>query len=199
MSRILILLSCLMLYGCSRTALLPEDFITYVDDPANGLIEEKEIGDFSFSVQYHPPAYEAIRGLGKEPITREAFNGSLKEQENLQYYVLRIAASDKKSDVLKLGAMNNSEYTSRISYFTNNVMNDIVLVDGNDTLACVMHHWERTYKMTYYTTLMLPFETGAKYSSNDKRIIFNDKVLGVGKVQVVISQSNINKVPPIEI
>lgn len=188
-----------LLQGCRPDGLSAEDYMKYVDDPSNGLIREKEVGDFIIGLQYRPAEYETIMQTGLNNLTQSAFDENLKEEKKLQFFVLRIGSADKKTDVLAQGITDQQEYYKRIEYLNAGIDKDIYLVDGTDTLSCVLHHFERTFHLAHFNTIMLAFENPHPDHIEDKTLVFDDKVFGIGRMKLTIDKKNIKNIPAIEL
>jgi hypothetical protein len=182
-----------MMLSCSQAELSSMDFIKYVDNPANGLIQQTQSGSLVFKLQYRPPEYEWLKAAGHNINLAD-----LEEQRKLQFFVLKIEHESANVDVLAYGTRSSVEYQQRIIYLTSAVQNDFVLIDGTDTLPCVMHHWERTYKLTNYTTLLLAFPA-SKEGVSDKTVVFYDEIFGVGKTFIQIPKAKIQAIPKLKV
>ena len=183
--------------SCKRKQVSPESFLAYVDDPSNGLIRKEEIGDLVFSFQYRPPAYEVLRNNKSEPALADMFDTRVQEQGTMQYFLFRIGTKAKGQDVL---AMNKAgaDYNTMIDYFNTRIIDDMKLVDGKDTLPCVIHHWERTYHIAGYQTLMLGFEAPTETAHhNTKTLVYEDQLFGIGRLQLSIAGNDIDNIPQI--
>jgi hypothetical protein len=198
-----ILLGCIagVFCGCrQQSALAPDAYLHWVDDPANGLVQEQKIGDFVFMLQYRPAEYMTVAELleNEHPVSRALFDSVREEYAGMQYYLLKIGSAVGDDDFLKQSARSQEEYLGRIQYFSSDVIYDLMLVDGPDTLSCAMHHFERSYSVGSFNTLLLAFQ-GGKNTASDKVLIFNDKVLGTGPVRFTIPATTFTHIPSIEL
>ena len=112
----------------------------------------------------------------------------------LQYFTLRIK-SNRTDNLLKFdGAADGGE---KLDYFAFNMQNDLSLVAGKDTLACVLHHFERTYNIAPYCDFLIAFELPVKNNSQveDKIFIFEDKLFKLGTIKLKIKKEDLHKVP----
>jgi len=176
-----------------------EDYISWVEDEENGLQVNRKVGDFGFAVQHQPIPYMILQNAGKEKISQKELEKEVKEQEGLQYYTFSIRSVDGK-DVL-----NNSfniTYQERLEYFSFGIDKDLSLVEGEDTLQCVMHHYERNYNISPEVRITVAFEQKASernLNHTDKTFIFSDHVLGTGTVKMKIKASDIERIPELNI
>lgn len=185
--------------ACTNGKVTPEEYILWTADPSNGLIQETNIGEFKFIVEYQPSEKFALRELLEDPdkidVTR--FDSIKREYEGSVYFLVKIGSADgSNDDFMKKGITSEREYFDRMQYFNSEVSNDIILVNGSDTLNCLMHHFERSYSLTSFNTLLLAFENTNKV--NDLTLIINDQVLGVGKLKFFIAQQTLTRIPHIQ-
>ncbi len=189
---------CVCLFsGCSVAPLSPENYVAWVNDEAHGVLNKKTITDFEFSLLYESPEYLAIRELKPENCTADLVSKKKKDLGNLQYYAFQIKSNDGQ-EVLRAGIADDQEYYARLEYFSSMAQNDMVLVEGGDTLPCVLYHYERTYNLSPKSTILLAFEKTPAFTTSDKLFIYNDQTLGIGSVQLTIRSQDIQHLPLIE-
>lgn len=189
---VLIIASC----GSGKTKSAGE-FVKWCDDPGNGLVLKKELGQFSFTLCYTPSEYLAIKELSKgKELNQVYMDSALKEYSDLQYFTLRLG-SLHGGEFLRQEITKEQDYFDRIYYYNSLVDKDIFLVEGNDTLKCVMHHFERTYSVAPYDNLLLAFEKGK--GNAPKKVVYDDHILGTGPVIITISEEAINNIPHISL
>jgi hypothetical protein len=183
------------LNACSPAALDSVSYIKWVESEDHELQVSKEIDGFSFSLQYKPVPYIILmENNGKFPGLTD-FAKRREELGGMQYYTLRVS-SDKDHDLLRAGIRDDNEYYSRLEYFTSIMQNDIELVDGDDTLACVLYHYERSYNLSPKSSFVLGFENNPERKNDGERtFIFHDQVFGIGTVKLSISEDNIISTP----
>jgi hypothetical protein len=170
------------------------------------LTSEKKIDRFTFSAVYMPWEYIVAReNNGK--LNEQMLKKKVAEINDLQYYTFHIEDNQENEEVLMAEIDSKEEYYQRIQYFSFEMQNDLKLVDGEDTLDCVLFHFERNYGIKSKATFSLGFPLTAKEKeekdenpeimNQDKVIIYDDHILGVGKLNIKIDQKNLNKIPEI--
>lgn len=173
-----------------------ENLIAWVEDASNGLIVEKEINEYRFSTIYKPLDYIVAKDLNKNEITKEELATNKAEIEDLQYFTFRIGLKANEGDLLKHNLREANEYYARVEHFSFAMQNDIVLFQGQDTLKCVLYHFERTYGATPFLNFNLAFEK--TLNNGDKTLIIDDQVLGIGRVKLTIPKEKIIKAPKLK-
>lgn len=183
---------------------LASDYLGWIENENNGMRVEKKIGDFTFSALYKPALYLAIKELKENSINKKNVEQKIEEYKGLQYFTFRIAAENQQQELLKVGITSPEDYYSRIEYFSFNMQKDFKLIDGKDTLPCVLFHFERVYGLAPNATFVLGFPLTKEEQTDDKKIIcpdktigFNDQVFGSGNIYMTIKSENLNRIPEI--
>lgn len=182
----------------SEVILNADDYLTYVTDPSNGLIKEKQLGDFTFRLQYLTGEMNALRELKGEPVTKESFNSKLEGLSDYQYYNFSICKKDFQNELLMYELTSEAQYASRVEYFSFQAQRDIKLVEGQDTLDCELFHFERSFSMNPNLTFSLGFKRN-KNRYLTKQFCFNDKIFKNGNVNISISRRDLLNVPQLKI
>lgn len=156
----------ILLMGC-RKSLNPSQYYTWNNDKKGVL--SKWIFDkyYNFNVTYRPIDFMALSGLNGEQLTNSKFKESKKGFLCCRHFMIKIYAKDT-SDVLKYKIRSEQEYYDRVRYLSSEIGNYLKLVDGNDTLNCTFFHYERTYKMQSFATVMAFFERKRMEDSEEK-------------------------------
>lgn len=186
----------------NKSQLAPIEYVKWVEDIDNGIKVKKTIGDFTFSVLYKPYEYIVAKELRISSISTETLKKKMNEIDELQYFTFRIEADNANTELLRINLASENEYNSRIEYFSFNMQKDLKLIDGKDTLDCVLFHFERVYNIAPYATFVLGFPlVDSKKKKEDKQVlnnkvfIYDDKVFGTGKIYLTIKAENSNNIP----
>jgi hypothetical protein len=192
-------LPALLFTGCAqRDVLEAHDYLKWFEQPDNGATASKEIGDFEFSILYKPVDYIlALESRGRV-LPEEQLKKRKQELEGFQYYTFRIK-SNKDQEFFRTGMQAENDYYVRLEYFISMAQDDICLVEGSDTLVCAVYHFERNYGVSPYSHIVLSFPEPDSLNSRDKVFIYNDKVLGTGKVIMKISADQLTDLPTLNI
>lgn len=189
-----IIISILLSSSCAHEKKLDaNNYMLWVEDGNNKLLNEKQIGVTKYSLQYKPLDYIAIRELGIENITKNKIDSVKSEIFGLQYMNLRISDT-KGRDIERLGVSSNTEYSQRSNYLSFGFQNDIKLVSGNDTLPCTLFHQARNYGIAPFIDFVLGFPNSDK-QLQDLEIIINDNAFGNGSVKFTITSGTLNSIP----
>ncbi|MBL4756018.1 MAG: hypothetical protein JKY52_20795 [Flavobacteriales bacterium] len=193
-----------LVLGCSDQS-VQYSYETWVESEENGLRKSKPVGNYQYSIQYRPWSYIAKRELRDESYDETKMKKKIHEMDELQYFSLRIALRKDEGDVLRSGLYGEGEYEERIAYLNGHINKDIFLLDGGDTLSCVLHHFERNFGIAPYLNVSLGFEITADekeailnevpFAYSDKSLVFEDKLFGTGMVRLTIRGEDLANIP----
>ncbi|MBL1231533.1 MAG: hypothetical protein COA31_002330 [Flavobacteriales bacterium] len=191
---ILIFWSSMMFFSCTQKELNVKDYLAWVNNPENGLKVSKEIKDYKIELFYKPAEYIAINEQKTTEIDTALFFQRIKEIKDFQYYTLKIE-SLKGTEMMRTNISSEHEYSQRLQYFSDLVQYDLSLEENNDTLSCQLFHFERNYGVAPYNNIVLGFPKPTQESA--KTLVFNDQMLGIGKIKLKIEKENIDNIPNI--
>lgn len=190
----------LALSGCSEKTVGAKDYISWVTNKNNGLKVSKDIGNYSFCLQYEPVPYVALREQYDGKVTNGKLEEAIKERSGFQYFILEISTIDKKTDILKSDLKASGDYYTRIQYFSYMMQDDLKLMDGTQTVPCQLFQFERDYGVTPFQRFVLGFPKGKTSTGNqDKTLIYDDKVLGINKMEIKIDAKAIDRLPHLKL
>lgn len=172
----------------------PEEYVIWVDDKNNGLKVEKTIEDFTYALHYKPLEYVALQELKKDSVSARELKETMERYSGLQYFTFRISTGGT-GELLKKKLVNTNDYYARIQYYSFDMQKDLKLIEGIDTLECMLFHFERTYGVAPYATFVLGFPlTDGK---QDKTLVYDEKIFGAGRIYLTIQAKNYKKLPSV--
>jgi hypothetical protein len=174
-----------------------EEYIKFIQNPDNGFITEKELGDYKFQVLYQPKDYLIASEIKSGCIDKSHVVERTKELDGYQCVVLRVK-SKESNELLSADNGSEEEYYKRLEYFSGNAQSDMFLLDGQDTLPCVLYHYERNYGLSPITSIVMTFKNNKNSNSDKKIFVFDDKILGLGKLNVSL-EFDINSIPQLQL
>lgn len=174
------------------------EYISWCENPENGLINSKQIGNFNYSAFYKPLNYLALKEINyTEPFVKSKFESAFKEYGNMQYVSFRITDTKGNQELLKSSIRNESEYYARLEYLSFKMQQDFKLIDGKDTLPCTLYHFERVYGLAPYATFVLGFPE-SKNKDSDKQIVYEDNLFNSGIIYLTFNKDVLSNLPKLK-
>ena len=175
-------------------------YVSWVEDPENGLLAAKKNGTLKFELQFTPLEYRILKEHAEDTLTPASLKNYTAEIKDMQYFTFRIS-DDRGGDLLKADAASKEDFSSRLQYFSSGMQKDLSLIEGADTLPCLLFHFERAYGIDPRSTFVLGFPLGKKDGPGGvpctagKTLLFNDHQLGSGPLYIEIRPENIQQLP----
>jgi len=196
---ILVIVSC----NNPEKIISPLEFISWIDNPENDLIVEKQLNDLLYSLEYKPAEYKTIKNLEKNDFTPEQYRNYLNEFRQFLHFILKVKNLSGNNNPIIDNVSSNEEYEQRIRYLSFDFNKDIKLISCNDTIDCTHFHFERSYNVTPYSAFSLGFQLPEDYSDHKKlncdyTLWIEDKLFGNGYIFLKIENKNLIKIPQIQ-
>ena len=183
----------------SSSTVSAKELMDYVIKPDNGLIKKKKISEFIYQVKFKPLDYIISKELKGNVIDSAEYIKKYNELSGLQYFDFRIEVEGISTEILKYNLQSISDYEERINYLAFKMQSDFKLVEGSDTLDCLIYHMERAYDVVPYTTVLLGFNTKVNSYYLDKTIIFTDNLFKNGIIKFTFITADLIQIPKLEI
>lgn len=181
--------------SCGKKQLNPTEYIAWVEDEGNGLSVTKNLDNINYRLLYKPIDYIVAKELINNAIKKNEIESRKKELGNMNYFTLRIE-SKTSEELMRVNIKSEDEYYHRLEYFMGYMQDDIYLVDGTDTINPSLFHFERNYGLAPFNDFVLGFNKSNK-DAQDLYFIYNDQVLGTGKISIKINKEDISDIPNI--
>lgn len=181
--------------GCKKS-LKPADYYQWSNNPKNVLSKWQYLKYYNFNVVYRPLDFMALSQLKGEKLSFDAFKEARKGFECCRHFMIKIYAKDT-SDVLRYKLQTPEEYYERVRYLSSEMGKYLTLVEGNDTLACSFFHYERTYKMQPYATVMAFFERKQSKANESKsmRLLLDRGGFNPDKLEFNFTEKELEQIP----
>lgn len=191
---------CIWLFSCSKSTLQPSDFVQWVKNEENGLFKEKDVQVVKVAAQYKPVEYVISNEMRTNDIEKKDFDKRKKELEGLQYFDIQLSINQPNYDVTNYNVFNEQDKEKRLKYLSFGLQNDIHLVDGRDTLPCLLYHFERSYDVKPHRTFVVAFENKDNSSKNqDKTIVVDTPIFGIGPIKLKFRKEDLAQIPSIKL
>ncbi len=178
------------------------EYIHWIEDSDNGLKKEKKLDDYQYKVLYKPADYIVFREIinsGAKAIDEEQVQKRINELANLYQFNFDVVSADGKTSVLQHNVSNQEEHAARINYFVSHAQQDFILVEGIDTMPCVLYHFEQTFGATPFNTISLGFERKNQKAEGDLQLIFTNRLFNTGDIKFAFPKKTINNIPKLKL
>lgn len=196
---VLVILSCCLCVGCGgeQGSLPPVDYVRWVKDPSNGLLQSKEVKSYSFLAQYKPIEFMIVQEERREELPQERLESRRADfGVDYLYYNFRIKNTEGELSPLGSGVESDQVYQRRLGYFTFEMQEDLYLLHGQDTFPCVLFQFVRSYDVAPYVEFALGFEKPSEHPLTEAlTFVFEDRVLGIGTTRLLFDPSIIQNIP----
>lgn len=187
-----------LVVSCSVEQLRPTAYMSWMENPDNGFIATKTVSGITFSLQYKPYNYMALMKFKTADPDRKEFEKTKTEYGNLQYYTLRVSSADQQ-DLLRAQEADNLEYFQRLEYLVGHMQDQLTLIDGKDTLPCLLYHYERNYGLAPHSDFLLGFASSATTTPTDRTLVLNDELFGTGPIYLTITGKALRREPQLQL
>ena len=194
MSRLFLLIVVFLIVSCTNN-LDRKDYLKWSKDYSHNIHKKKTVNHIFFDLQYKSSEYMAIsENMEKEKIGEQ----DIRAYDDLQNFELNIGAEDKSKDILEYGLENKAQIDKRLYYLSFPIQKDLLLIEGKDTLHCVMYHFLRSYDISKKRTLFISFEK-SKGNKGPKTFIFNSDEFETGPVKIAFEEKDLNELAKIKL
>ena len=186
------------IYGCDKIALSPIEVVQWVENPVNGLKVEQRKENFRFQVQYKPLDYIVAMEERKHSLLKATVEARKQELgDHLDYFSFKISPATQGKDVWAyVQQAENPQVKSDLTYYLSYEMKkDFYLLDGKDTLGCSLYQFVNTSGISPDLDFVMAFE---KRPEKDRLLVYDDKVFGLGPVQLKVKKESINHIPTLK-
>lgn len=185
-----ILLMGLVLFQSCEKELPPTELMQFVNSEEHGLLRKKVVSPVSMEVLYKPIDYIIAQEFRRKPLNEAAYEQRKKALEGAQYFNLKLTIDN----------FAQRQHTDKqfLYYLSYQMKNDIRLIEGQDTLAPILYHFERSYDIAAHRTFVLAFEASEKETVQDKTFILDSEPLNTGPMKISFLASDLTNTPTIK-
>lgn len=184
----------------SKRKCSPAGLMLWVEDPQNHLRQKKNIGELTYTIQYKPAQYILCKEYDEfSNMPADSIIMETKQLNEMNYFNIKVEIDGFNDEFIKYNLSQTQSYEDRVKYFSYAMQNDLKLVDGEDTLNCVLFHFERTFNVAPYAIFMAAFPNKNKDKITSKTFIYNDKYLGSGSVKFLLKATDLKEIPTLSL
>ncbi len=167
----------------TKTELPLEQLVKWVGEKENDLSKTKDISEMTYHLSYMPKECMAYMELQNKSYSKEELQKALGYYNAMTYFNFRIELKEGQGELLKHDLSSPQQYNDRINYVSFEMQKDIFLVQGKDTLFPGLYHFERTFDVAPFTTVMLAFDNEKFNPSDEFTVVYNDKLFNKGFIK----------------
>ncbi|MGH1337452.1 MAG: hypothetical protein ACRBFS_15115 [Aureispira sp.] len=192
----------LLLSSCGEQVLAPADYVNWMKDPVNGHVRTKTIAPLEVIAQYKTTDFVIANEKRSNTIEKSAHEVRQEELEGMHYWTLQLSINDpaiktkgaKAWNILNYGIEDKSQEQERLMYFSYAMQRDLKLIEGQDTLACALYHFERSYDLSKTRTFVLGFPKG-KDQTTDKTLLLDLPYFNTGPIKINYPKTVLDQAP----
>jgi len=133
-----------------------EELTTWVNKNEN-TSRTKKLGDFEFSLKRLSPDVMALQELQGNTSDAKAYEEAKSHYTGLTYYRLNISNNNYHRELLKYNLKSSEEYNDRVMYCSFQINRDLYMTNGNDTVPCALHEFERSFNLESGLNFVIAF------------------------------------------
>ncbi|MCF8231365.1 MAG: hypothetical protein K9J27_04180 [Bacteroidales bacterium] len=176
-----------ILASCSGN-LGPREYLQWVENEDNGLRVRQATTEATYSLQYEPAEYKALKSMERDAINQTNLMANEKRFSSLHHFLLKIRPKKHQFD----------SDDALIEYLAYELEDNIQFIRGRDTLKrTVMYHLESPTGVKPYYHILLAYPRTD--SQEDLKLKIKNNRLDTNEVKFVFSRSLLNNLPGIKI
>lgn len=182
-NNILFIILVIALTSCQRRKILPEsEYVKYLNSSKSGLTITKFLNGIRYNLKMQPGELLAILNTSENTNNSLNYTEALKKYASQINFVFVIDDEQDNDNRVKLSVFNKEIYGNLLGYANTELIKDIHLVQGNDTLSCALVHMEPANSIQPVLRLALAFN-GVDTAKKECTLIFNDNLFNNGPLK----------------
>ena len=180
-------------------------FVTQINNPENGLVKVKNVGELTLTAKFLPPAFLAYQEYKKMKLpTSKSKDSLIKYYSNSHSFLLTIAVNEDKTkergDLLTNDISSYDEYKERFLELTFNLTKYVDLQVGNETYEPVLSTMINDFGLSSKKDFYLVYANQAQNKENlfeakELDLIFYDELFHTGKSHFVFTKEELENLP----
>ena len=194
-SLLLITLCLTFLFHSCQKAVSEKKLISYIKNPENGVLIEKEIGIINYKVYYRPSDLLVNQELKAHEINTDSLIDHYKGIYHKNLYFM-LSLSQNKQEVLNNLASNKQRFGSMVNQLAFGMDQKVTLITSEkDTLVLLDYVYPRTYGVSNSTDMLFAFENKYINQAEWIQLLIEDFGLQTGDVRFKFLTKDIRKIP----
>lgn len=171
----------------------PADYLAYISNPRNGLIQKKHIDNIMYEVRYISPEAMALAELRDINPQKQKLEKTIEEYGQMAYFRVNISAEEGHLfNTLRTMGENPDELESYLNF---DAEHDFTLRTATDTVKSGLYHFNRSYGLSNSWQLMLAFDIPNCDRQRDLIVSYTDHISNSGQLNFRFSETDIANIP----
>lgn len=193
------LLVLVILLGCGKSILSIVEYEKWIRNPVNGLVKERVVSQVKYKLTFQPTDWLLAKAtrLNYTNLEVDKIKG---DYSNVLSFTMDITSENEEVSMLKLNLDNQSEYYTRLNYYSNLFQQDVYVVEGFDTLPCRFAHMEQSYNASPFNTITIEFlRTTKEVEYQDIYLVYYDRIFNTGLIKFHFKGGDLNDIPDLKL
>lgn len=197
------LLLLLFLAGCMGRRpdqLSPDAYIRYVEEQGNQLSTTIKSGIWSYTIQYKPGNYIALKELDPDSVTGERISKRTGSLEKTVWFNVHIGVAGKGDDPLKYQVADLQDYNRRLDYFLNRAGTNFRLLYGDKgDMEQIGYYFENNYNVKPEVVLIIGFKIPDALPKELMTLEYADELFNAGILKFTVPETAVKQIPTLSI
>lgn len=182
----------------NKKTLTANEYGSWMKEESNGLTKTKSVSEYTFKVTFDPVEWLIAKEY-KNELTPPVLDSVKEVYDRTVHITMNAGSADATQPLLRANLADETEYFTRLQYYTSTVQQDLYLVEGADTLPCVFYHFEQSFNLTPTNSMVMEFERRSNATFDDMWLIYEDHVLNIGILKFHFTKKALNSIPKLVI
>lgn len=191
----IVIFSLVILISCKKSEYSPAEFVEWVEDKNNGLLQDQDRKEYRYSFLLKPKEYLVLKSMKANDLSGDLFLKALEDYENLNYASLWIESNNGQPILKRQAASDNNELAM---YYSFGLQKDLFLLEGNDTLKCVYAHQVQDGGISNRLHFLLAFEQSRNKEIKSKTFLYRHSIANEENILFTFDMQDFSKVPKIQ-
>lgn len=175
-----------------------ETLWTYLKNPENGYLQEKNVNGVNFSLLYKPTDLVIAQELMNKNATNRTIDSLRSKYGEYAYFTLSVFKNNK--ELLNNVAGDRSEFGEMVNTFAFGMKEKVYLLSNTkDTINMLDYIYPRMYGMSNKTSFLLVYPKADIKKYSRVNLIIKDLGLNTGEIRLVPNVEQILKEPKIKL
>jgi hypothetical protein len=197
MTKVLILCSivCIMVLACQEHSY--KGLLDYISEHTDDFTKTATNHDIGISVSYTPIDIVAYRNYNPENADNIPFDSVKAAYQPMMFFDLNVHAGTSGISLLKKIQEHKEADLVKV-YYNYQVLQDIRIVSGADTIPCTVFHRIQDGGINDKLSFICGFDRSMNYANKDIEFLYKDRIFSGEVFSLIFDYTKINQFPEIK-